>query len=79
MMPEELIGHSVTEAEGGLTIEVAAVVRHKGETYLTGKVFCHGTLSARRESVDCYCYFFHAFVFYCLGSLSIKALMSYRT
>jgi hypothetical protein len=39
MMPEELIGHSVTAAEGGLTIEVAAVVRHKGETYITGKVY----------------------------------------
>ena len=43
MMPEELIGHSVTAAEGGLTIEVAAVIRHKGETYLTGKVYLrHG-------------------------------------
>lgn len=43
MMPEELIGHSVTAVEGGLTIEVAAVIRHKGETYLTGKVYLpHG-------------------------------------
>ena len=43
MIPEELIRHSVTASEGGLTIEVAAVVRHKGETYLTGKVYLrHG-------------------------------------
>lgn len=38
MRPEELIGKSVTTAGGGLTIEVAAVVRIPGETYLTGKV-----------------------------------------
>lgn len=38
MTPEDLIGKSVTTAEGGLTIEVAAVIRIPGETYLTGKV-----------------------------------------
>lgn len=38
MSPEELIGKSVTTAGGGLTIEVAAVIRIPGETYITGKV-----------------------------------------
>lgn len=38
MRPEDLIGKSVTTSEGGLTIDVAAVIRIPGETYLTGKV-----------------------------------------
>ena len=38
MTPEDLIGKSVTTAGGGLTVEVAAVIRIPGETYLTGKV-----------------------------------------
>lgn len=39
MMPEELIGKRITAAEGGLEVEVAAVIRHQGVTYLTGKVY----------------------------------------
>ena len=38
MRPEDLNATRVTTAEGGLTIEVAAVIRIPGETYLTGKV-----------------------------------------
>ena len=38
MKTTDLIGKSVTTAGGGLTVEVAAVIRIPGETYLTGKV-----------------------------------------
>ncbi|CUQ41951.1 Uncharacterised protein [Segatella copri] len=30
-------------------------------TYFLGKILCHRTLTARRVSVYCYCYFLHNF------------------